>query len=60
MIKQYRFAIISAAGRDERKVICHSAMQANEIAARILPEHPGGFVIFCTPVPLQRGGHASR
>lgn len=48
----YRITIISAAGRCTRKIIGPSATEADDIAIRLLPFKPRGFLIITIPETL--------
>lgn len=51
-MKLFRITFISAAGRFTRKIIGTSATQAENIATRLLPDQPRGFLIITIPEPL--------
>ena len=57
-LRLHKITLISAAGRTTRRIVSHSASRAEDIALRMMPQHPRGFLMIHTSTPLQRGNHA--
>ena len=55
MMRAYEITLISAAGRQTRKIIAHSAIQASKSGLEMIAKADASFLLVCKPLPLGAG-----